>query len=233
MKTSCLFLPTLLVLTFAASRCEAQVSVQLPTIERFGVSTTVVVPDRGSVYLGGVNRSSLGQNSFGTPLGGATPGFGNRGYGRASSAGGISMSATIIDNNEIDRALLAEAARRRGAAFDIYGRSVADAPPLSPAVVGTRESHLRTHRSYLPVDLPKNIPTGRNSVGSSLAETYLRRGQVAEADGQLQAAKIFYRKVAKHGNVAQQQLADARLTQLEAITKAKASRPITTIRQNR
>ena len=40
------------------------------------------------------------------------------------SAGTLSMSATIIDHREIDRALLAEAARRRGAKFDVLVNSV-------------------------------------------------------------------------------------------------------------
>jgi len=121
-------------------RCEAQqVAVQLPTFNQFGVSTTVVVPDRGSMYLGGINRSSLGRSSFGQ--GHFSPGllgFGNRGFGRTSSASGLSVSATIIDHNEIDRALLAEAARRRGAPFDIHGRPVANAPRLPRDHVGQR-----------------------------------------------------------------------------------------------
>ncbi|MGI9430219.1 MAG: hypothetical protein ACR2NM_16275 [Bythopirellula sp.] len=116
--------------------CHAQFrqTVQLPTFHVTGVATTVIVPDRGSVYLGGVNRSSLGQRRFGTPLLGPT----NRSFSRSSAAGGISIHATIIDHDEIDRALLAEAARRRGAKFDVRGRPVADAPRLRRDVVGQR-----------------------------------------------------------------------------------------------
>ena len=35
-------------------------TVQLPTYSFFSVGTTVSVPDRGSVYMGGVNRSAMG-----------------------------------------------------------------------------------------------------------------------------------------------------------------------------
>ncbi|MEQ8837713.1 MAG: hypothetical protein RID07_12980, partial [Lacipirellulaceae bacterium] len=45
----------------AAETCHAQtggqpVRVQLPTWHVFGASTTVLVPDRGTLVLGGVNR---------------------------------------------------------------------------------------------------------------------------------------------------------------------------------
>ena len=136
---SCLVvLTTFVCLVSFVGSCAAQVTqnvtVQLPTFHQFGVSTTVVVPDRGSLYLGGVNRSSLGRRQFGSPL----PGIGYRGIGRSSVAGGVSISATIIDHDQIDRALLAEAARRRGAKFDIHGRPVAVAPRVPRDVVGQR-----------------------------------------------------------------------------------------------
>jgi len=106
----------LLVLTgisLSATKTVAQTTVQLPTVQRFGVSTTVVVPAGRSVSLGAIGRSSRGRNGFGTPFGGPLPGLGNRSFGGTSSTGSISMSATIIDHDRIDRALLAEAARRR------------------------------------------------------------------------------------------------------------------------
>jgi len=106
--------------TLLPARANAQtggqpIRVQLPTFHVFGVSTTVLVPDRGSAYLGGVNSARRGGQQFGP---------GNRAYGRTTSAGGVSASATIIDLGEMDRALLAEAARRRGATHDVLGRRV-------------------------------------------------------------------------------------------------------------
>jgi type II secretory pathway component GspD/PulD (secretin) len=71
----------LLVLTgisLSATKTVAQTTVQLPTVQRFGVSTTVVVPAGRSVSLGAIGRSSRGRNGFGTPFGGPLPGLGNR-----------------------------------------------------------------------------------------------------------------------------------------------------------
>ncbi|MCG8450583.1 MAG: hypothetical protein MI725_13525 [Pirellulales bacterium] len=164
----CLVLvPYLACCTIFIDCCQGQTTrVQLPTYERFGVSTTVVVPDGGALYLGGVNRSSRGASHFATPPGGAFPVFGNRGFGRATSAEGVSISATIIDHREIDRALLAEAARRRGAKYDVLGRAVENAPQLSPLTAGTRGTSTRAARSYLPKNLSRNI---RGSVAATEA----------------------------------------------------------------
>ena len=57
-------------------------AVQLPTFSYFTTNTTVSVPDRGSVYLGGVNRAASGRNEFGAPL---LP-FRNRSFGTERSA---------------------------------------------------------------------------------------------------------------------------------------------------
>jgi hypothetical protein len=46
----------------------AQNAVQLPTYSSFRTNTTISVPDRGSVYTGGINRAADGRNQFGTPL---------------------------------------------------------------------------------------------------------------------------------------------------------------------
>lgn len=142
----CVAICALAYFAFTVDDCEAQVAVQLPTFEQFSVSTTVVVPDRGSLYLGGVNRSNLGRSSLGqSQFGRGLPGLGNRSFGRSSAASGLSISATIIDHDEIDRALLAEAARRRGARFDVFGRPVAEAPRMPRDRVGQRWA---TGRNY-------------------------------------------------------------------------------------
>ncbi len=197
-----------------AERCQAQnVTVQLPTFEVTGVSTTVLVPDSGSLFLGGVNRSSLGSQSFGPGV----PGLGNRGFGRAIDAGGMSISATIIDHSEIDRALLAEAARRRGATVDIRGRPVADAPRLSPAV--TRRSAAVRARDGRNSLAPVRYRPSRRNADAELAATYLDRAQRSEAKGEPMQAKIFYRRVVKHGDTALKRQAEAKLAQLDQQTQ--------------
>lgn len=94
--------------SLAATSVASAQAVQLPTFRYFSVDTTVSVPDRGSAYMGGVNRASSGSTSSG---------FGplrNRASGSSVGAAGVSVHATIIDHEELDREVLAEAARRRG-----------------------------------------------------------------------------------------------------------------------
>lgn len=117
------------VLSLAGDCLHAQVvqqqTVQLPTFHYFGVSTTVVVPTRGTVPLGGVTYGGMVRTPY-DKVGSS--------YGRFSAVNQLSLGVTVIDHNEIDRALLAEAARRRGAKFDVLGRPV----PIADAEVYLR-----------------------------------------------------------------------------------------------
>ena len=71
-------------------------TVQLPTLHRFSYSGTVVVPDRGGAYLGGVSRSS--SNRVRRRFGGST-------FGGAAGHSGAGVHVTIIDHDAIDRQL--------------------------------------------------------------------------------------------------------------------------------
>jgi general secretion pathway protein D len=83
-------------------------TVQLPTFEVITVSTTVSVPDGGTVLLGGIKRLSEGRNEFGVPLLSKVPYmdrlFRNVGIGRESRS--LMMMVTphiIIQEEEEDR----------------------------------------------------------------------------------------------------------------------------------
>ncbi len=89
---------------FTSAAHGQRVTVQLPTFRQFSMTTTVVVPDRGGVHLGGVNRARRHALSFGTPL---FPGR-NRGRGGATAASGVSVHAWIHDLEAMDRAVLHE-----------------------------------------------------------------------------------------------------------------------------
>jgi hypothetical protein len=83
------------------ANAKAQV-VQLPTIQTFGTQATVVVPDRGGIQLGSVTRAGMSSTQRGVPfLGGRRSGIGT-----SVSHVGASVHATIIDLNEMDRAIL-------------------------------------------------------------------------------------------------------------------------------
>ena len=59
------------IVLLAAANLAAQV-VELPSFQSFGTSTTVVVPDRGTASLGGINSAGLGaepiRRAAGQPL---------------------------------------------------------------------------------------------------------------------------------------------------------------------
>ncbi len=83
---------------FVSDSAHAQLptTVQLPSFSSFSYRGTVVVPDSGGAYLGGVNRSATGLNRRGL----------SRGFGSSLGRSGASVHATIIDHREIDRRLL-------------------------------------------------------------------------------------------------------------------------------
>lgn len=87
------------------------VTVQLPTFHFFAVSTTVLVPDRGAAYLGGIGSSRTSRSARGIPL---APG-GNVGIGAERAAAGMQVGAFVHDFQAMDEALLQQAAAMRSA----------------------------------------------------------------------------------------------------------------------
>ena len=81
-------------------------AVQLPTFGYNTVTTTVSVPDRGGVYMGGIKRSSSGRTESGAPL---LP-FKNRSIGNQTSASSFSAHAYIHDFEAMDEAALSAGA---------------------------------------------------------------------------------------------------------------------------
>ncbi len=73
-------------------------TVQLPSFSFFTYRGTVVVPDSGGAYLGGVKRYASGTTRRGRGLG--------HGIGAGLGSSGASIHATIIDLNEMDQQIL-------------------------------------------------------------------------------------------------------------------------------
>ena len=92
-------------------------SFSLPTFQSFSLGTTVVVPDRGSVYLGGVDRAHYGDAEAGVPGLDRVPGAGRLFRDRSLEASvgrsGAYATATIVDHREWDEAVLSRTAQRR------------------------------------------------------------------------------------------------------------------------
>ena len=107
--------------------------VQLPTVGTSGYSGTVVVPDRGSLSLGGNASSRYSRYLYGRPR--------SRVLGSEVGAGNTSVSAHLIDLEELDRQILSGApgagkhrTLRASAApvADVYSRPAASESSLPP-----------------------------------------------------------------------------------------------------
>jgi len=115
--TLLVFITTTLCATASAQR----LLLQAPVIGRFSVSTSVSVPDRGGILLGGVSRAADGRKSYGP---GSFPAGSSR--GRSISHRSISSHVYIHDF----------------AAMDPFLRR-----PPSPPVDNARERHARMARA--------------------------------------------------------------------------------------
>lgn len=179
-------------------------TVQLPTFQVFTVDTTVSVPDRGGMWLGGIGGQRSGRNQFFPSLVGSRPAIGVE-----TGASRMHVTATIMDLPEIDSQVLAEARRRTQAlnhAFDdavqdrtqhaVSGAVHAEKPAIT-SVAEIRRSQLREQEQL-----------------QQQGEEYLQQALAAEQEGKPGAAKIYYQMAARRLSGELQQQALARLTAL-------------------
>jgi hypothetical protein len=206
-------------------------AVQLPTFSNFSVGTTVSVPDRGSAYMGGINRSASGSSSFRSPLLPFRP-FKNSAIGSQHSAMGVHVSAWIHDFEAMDEYLLSQPPRslQPGAghwnAATTVGRGPASLDPAwdvgnsgSTEIVGTRHSGGQWHST--PQSLPATPLADvadeqrrrevQGETRSREAQAFFTRGQEAEASGKANVARIYYQMVARRATGDLQTAALARL----------------------
>ena len=185
---------------FAATACSivtivygaaawAQNAVQLPTISHFGVSTSVVVPDRGSTVLGGVGRSALGAGQIGTPLLPGRP-FTNRAIGSSTGAATVRATVTVHDFEAMESQILGDSVASR----------VSPLPPSLPAkMLVARPGGAGTSWK---LDLPAPAaPAEAFAAGSpdarQEAADLFSKAQHAEAQGKANVAKIYYQMVVR------------------------------------
>jgi hypothetical protein len=203
---------------FASAGSACGQTVQQPVVEVFGVTTTVSVPDRGSIHLGSVSRAAEGRT---------TAGFGpfrsGSGYGRDVSHSGMSASVYIHDLREMDAAVLNQAAamqatqpresRLNGYAAHAYsqltGRPVISARPAAEDRIGRTDGSSQPPAMLIrpntgadvspPVRQPNSHVTAARPVESE-AERFLRLGRQAEAAGKTGLARLHYQAAARHGS---------------------------------
>jgi hypothetical protein len=99
----------LLVSAGSASAARAQaITVQQPVIGVHSVRTTVSVPDRGTMFLGGVKRAGESRSNFGPLRAGTSTGL-------FREQAGTQVRPWIHDLRAMDEAVLAEAEQRSAA----------------------------------------------------------------------------------------------------------------------
>ncbi|HQU42935.1 MAG: hypothetical protein B7Z73_02670 [Planctomycetia bacterium 21-64-5] len=165
---------------------QAPAVVQLPSISTFGVNTSVSAPDRGSVSLGGVGRSSMGSTAYGSGL---FPG--NRSFGRNLSSSRTSVRATVQDLDALDRATLERASAGRESQ-----RSAAEAYLAKRRLAIVRQSSA----GQVP---PSSVAEARRQRAADLAGQQaeavqnIKRARDAAQVGKPRVAAMFYQLAAK------------------------------------
>jgi hypothetical protein len=179
-------------------------TVQLPTYSYFTTRTTVSVPDRGSVYLGGVKRAATGRNEFGAPL---MP-FGNRSIGAERSASSARVSVTIHDFEAMDEYLLSQPVSRASqpaVARRPAGHAAARPPrpelPASAGAIWGERSQAAAERSTGP--MAKSLAELRaehrreQQARQEEAAGWLERGRNAETAGKANVARVYYQRAVR------------------------------------
>jgi len=185
------------VIVSAAQPVHAQ-AVQLPTFNQFSTNSSVLVPDRGSAYLGGVSRSTMGRNESGVPglskLPVAGRPFGNRATSGSSSSSGVSVNAFIHDFEAMDEALHQQVAATRGGRESFPPTSL-----LTPSRVGGNDSRpLAVNQSITAIRQQQSVQHAAERQREATAQTdYLTRADQLLAEGKPNVARIYLEMAAK------------------------------------
>jgi hypothetical protein len=199
-------LALLMFVLLTAGNAQAQV-VQLPSMHTFSIRTSVLVPDSGRAYLGGTNRSSHWMSSRG-------PGWGplGRSAGRAGgvSATGGTITATIIDNSELDELVLEEA------------RAIRAAKGIE-APVDTRVG-IKPPRDAAPVSVAaiKRKLAAEDDALESEAEADFQKARDYERAGEGALARNYYRVAARKSTGVVKQKSLERLAALATKSTTKS-----------
>lgn len=184
-------LPALIILLSLSSAAKAQqLTVQQPEFQIFSTNTTVVVPDRGEAFLGGMktarsSRSSYGFSPFGSTL------------GLERSGSTMSVSVYIHDFAAMDEYLLNQASPLPSYGMTPYAtHAYSEISRGTPPVAGAL----------------KSSPEQQEVTGLQKAAKYLELGLQAEQDGKPGVARLHYQMAARHGS----EEASQKLTELQA-----------------
>ena len=162
----------LLCLIQASSAFSQDITVQQPIVGRTSVSTSVAVPDRGRMFLGGVSSAQSSRSRFGFWQPGSS-------IGESRSSRSISAGVTIVDLREMDEAIL---------------NSVPDQPEP-----GWRSSRHAAAISGSRSESPRE-PTREVESTADRAAKFERLAHKAEAENRSRVAKLHWKMAAKYGS---------------------------------
>jgi hypothetical protein len=193
----------------AFAQNNAPTTVQLPTFSFFTVQTTVSVPDSGGAFLGGMSRGYNSSTARGLPFWAKTPWLsplgGSRGIASGVDAGGVSVHATIIDHEELDKAVLSEAAARH----------------VPPSETDLKAERLTRHTNSPDAPSPTSVAAIRAQQTAGAAEraeqaaALFAKAKDMEAANKPGQAKIYYRMASRHADDDLKQQIAARLAALK------------------
>jgi Flp pilus assembly secretin CpaC len=177
---------------------QAPTTLQFPIFSSFSSSTSVAVPDRGSIVVGGVERGAQGLLSQGVSGASHVPGAGrlfrNQAVGREVGQSSAQVSVWIHDLRAMDEALLAEARSNRSA----NDRAAND--PAASRGGDARGGMAPRGERPVAVDSVAEIRRQR-ALEVDRAETeardLLRQGDQASVDGKPGVARIYYQMAAR------------------------------------
>jgi hypothetical protein len=181
----------------ASAAFAQRMTVQEPSFEQFGLGTTVSVPDRGRVSLGGVSRGKASRSTYGfAPLRSGSN------VGLSSQTSSVGVGVHIHDLAEMDRQVLDAADKDRRPYDDVS---------LSPAAERAYET-LRTRSTAQDVANTAGgaiITTGPQAPVSPAvpvdagpsAEKLLDRARHAESVGKRGLALAFLRTARDAGSI--------------------------------
>ncbi len=173
----------------------AQGVIQLPTFQNFSMSTTVSVPDRGSVYAGGVGRSYRSSARRGLPL--LPPS--RRVSSAGTSASGVSVHAWIHDHEEMDRQVLNEWRRQRAHAPATRNAAALPATASLRGQTSGVVSNPSSHRLPRVSDVRRAVQAEK-ARKLAISRRYFDTAQRLEQKGKLSAARTVYRNALKNAD---------------------------------
>jgi hypothetical protein len=160
-------------------------TVQLPTFHYFTSTGTVLVPDGGEAFLGGISGSTAGRSEQGIPGLPSRP-FTNSAIGSSTSAGNVSVSAQIHDFEALDQALLGKTGDDV-ARSSLAGNRLLAATKLGPEPLVS----VATIRAQL---------ADADAAGDKLAAAALASGREMLTAGKLGVARIYFESAAKQAS---------------------------------